>query len=94
MGDNCTHLDQISDVPPSGTGCRDCLLLGDEWVHLRMCMTCGLVGCCDDSKNRHASGHARDTGHPVVRSLEPEEEWFWCYIDELVFELDGGPPKP
>jgi uncharacterized UBP type Zn finger protein len=69
---SCTHLDQIN------------VALGDRWVHLRMCLVCGLVGCCDSSPNQHASGHARETGHPLVRSVEPGESWRWCYIDEEV----------
>lgn len=79
----CTHLDRIRDVAPRTEGCEECLKLGDTWVHLRVCLTCGKVGCCDDSKNRHASRHARETGHPIVQSLEPGEDWRWCFIDRV-----------
>jgi uncharacterized UBP type Zn finger protein len=82
----CTHLDQIRDVTPSADGCEDCLRIGSWWVHLRLCLTCGHVGCCDSSPNRHASAHAKETGHPIVRSLEPGEDWAWCYVDEVVLE--------
>jgi CPA2 family monovalent cation:H+ antiporter-2 len=80
----CAHTDQARDVTPSAPGCEDCLRTGDAWVHLRVCMTCGHVGCCDSSKNRHASGHHRASGHPIVRSLEPGEDWAWCYEDQAV----------
>jgi uncharacterized UBP type Zn finger protein len=90
----CRHLKGIRQVAPSSTGCEDCLRIGDEWVHLRMCTTCGHVGCCDDSKNRHATRHYEATGHPIVRSYEPGEEWFWCYADELLFELESAGPAP
>lgn len=85
----CTHLDQIDlDVVPSSTeGCTECLKTGDHWVHLRECMTCGLVGCCDDSPNQHASKHAHASGHPIIKSREPGEDWLWCYVDEVVFTL-------
>jgi uncharacterized UBP type Zn finger protein len=79
---DCSHLDQIREVTPSGEGCKECLESGDRWVHLRLCLTCGHVGCCDSSKNRHASRHAAETGHPIVRSFQPGEDWRWCYIDE------------
>jgi uncharacterized UBP type Zn finger protein len=79
----CTHLDQVRDVTPSAEGCEDCLRTGDSWVHLRLCMTCGHVGCCDSSPNRHASAHFRDTEHPLVSSFEPGEHWMWCYVDEV-----------
>ena len=83
----CSHLDQIRDVRPSYTrGCEDCIQMGSTWVHLRMCMSCGYVGCCDSSPNRHASRHARFTSHPIVRSFEPGEDWIWCYVDEVVLE--------
>lgn len=82
----CAHLDQIRDVDPRTSGCEECLQTGDAWVHLRLCLGCGHVGCCDQSKNRHATKHFRQTGHPLVRSLEPGERWIWCYVDELGME--------
>ena len=82
----CTHLDHIHHVAPSANGCEDCLRTCDEWVHLRMCLECGHVGCCDDSKNRHATKHFHDTQHPVIQSHQPGERWKWCYIDEVVWE--------
>ena len=87
----CTHLDQIREVTPQANGCVDCLASGDEWVHLRLCMTCGYVGCCDSSLNKHASAHARATDHPIVESFEPGEDWFWCYVDEVAFLVDDVP---
>ena len=84
MAATCTHLDQIRDVTPSAAGCEDCLREGGTWVHLRLCLTCGHMGCCDSSPNRHASAHARATGHPIVRSAEPGEDWRWCYVDEAI----------
>ena len=83
---NCTHLDQIHDVTPSGSGCKECLAMGDTWVHLRLCRSCGHVGCCDSSKNKHATKHFRASKHPIVRSFEPGEDWMWCYVDELFME--------
>ena len=84
----CTHLDQIRIEPPESVkGCEDCLRTGDRWVHLRVCLTCGHVGCCDSSPNRHATKHAHGSGHPIVRSAEPGEEWCWCYEDEVAFVL-------
>lgn len=79
----CTHRDQIRDVTPSAEGCEECLAMGDTWIHLRLCLTCGHVGCCDNSKNKHASKHYAVTGHPIVKSLEPGEDWLWCYVDEV-----------
>jgi uncharacterized UBP type Zn finger protein len=79
---NCSHLGQIREVVPSGEGCKECLEMGDKWVHLRLCLTCGHVGCCDSSKNKHASQHAEEAGHPIVRSFQPGEDWRWCFIDE------------
>lgn len=84
----CTHRNQIRDVKPSGRGCEECLQMGDRWVHLRMCLTCGHVGCCDDSKNKHATKHFRRTGHPIMSSIEPGESWSWCYVDQVTLELD------
>jgi uncharacterized UBP type Zn finger protein len=81
----CTHQDQIRDVTPSSTGCEECLRDGQTvWFHLRLCMTCGHVGCCDSSPGKHASAHSRETGHPIVRSFEPGENWGWCFIDEAL----------
>ena len=95
MADACTHLDRISDVAPSGTGCADCLAAGrHDWVHLRVCQSCGRVGCCDSSPARHASAHARASGDPIIRSFEPGEDWYYCYPDDLVFELEDAPPAP
>jgi uncharacterized UBP type Zn finger protein len=79
---SCSHVDQIRKVTPSSSGCRQCLESGDTWVHLRICLSCGTVACCDASKNKHASRHAQISGHPIVQSFEPGEDWRWCYIDE------------
>ena len=87
MSDRCTHLNAVMTSTPTPSGCEECLAMGDTWVHLRLCRTCGHVGCCDESKNRHATKHFRSTKHPVVTSLEAGEDWSWCYIDELVLEL-------
>jgi hypothetical protein len=87
----CEHLDQITiDPPESVEGCEDCLAIGGRWLHLRVCMSCGHVGCCDSSPNQHASKHAASSAHPIVRSMEPGESWLWCYEDEVAFELSGG----
>jgi|SRR6266498_1683035 len=83
---NCTHLDEIRAVKPGAAGCEDCLRIGDTWVHLRLCMTCGHVGCCDSSKNKHATRHHHASGHPIVRSQQPGEHWGYCYVDDLMFE--------
>ena len=80
----CPHLAQIPhQTRPKGKGCEECLAMGDSWVHLRQCLTCGHVGCCDSSKNRHATKHYHATKHPTVRSLEPGERWGWCFVDEV-----------
>ena len=90
----------MRDVTPSADGCEDCLRIGGTWVHLRMCLTCGHVGCCDNSPSRHATAHHHSTGHPLIRSLEPGEEWSWCYIDEVAMvikDIHGHtriPPSP
>jgi uncharacterized UBP type Zn finger protein len=78
----CAHTDQIRDVQPSAKGCEDCLKTGDRWVHLRLCLSCGHVGCCDSSKNKHARAHYNGTKHPIIRSFEPGEDWTWCYVDD------------
>jgi uncharacterized UBP type Zn finger protein len=79
----CTHLDQIKIETTDKHVCEDCIKTGDNWVHLRLCLTCGHVGCCDSSKNKHATKHFRSSGHPLVRSIEPGESWVWCYADRL-----------
>jgi uncharacterized UBP type Zn finger protein len=81
---SCAHRDGIANPEPAATGCVECLRSGDPWVHLRLCLTCGHVGCCDSSKNQHATRHFWSTHHPIVRSLEPGEDWRWCYVDEVV----------
>jgi uncharacterized UBP type Zn finger protein len=99
---SCTHLDTVAvtELPESVDGCVGCLETGSAWLHLRICLRCGYVGCCDDSPNRHASEHAGSTGHPIIRSLEPGEDWSWCFIDELgmvIREVHGQtriPPSP
>ncbi len=96
MTATCTHLDGVDPAPtprPSA-GCRECLASGGSWVHLRLCLGCGHVGCCDNSPGRHATGHFGDEGHPLIRSYEPGEDWWWCYVDETGFDVDGAPPAP
>ena len=85
----CSHTAsiQVDEVPEDVPGCEDCLRVGGRWVHLRMCQTCGHIGCCDSSPNRHATAHHRETGHPLVRSAEPGEAWSWCYVDETFLRL-------
>jgi uncharacterized UBP type Zn finger protein len=99
MADACTHLDHIAitELPESVPGCEDCLATGGKWLHLRICLECGHVGCCDDSPGRHASAHAGGTGHPLIRSIEPGESWVWCFPDELpmrIPEIHGNPRIP
>jgi uncharacterized UBP type Zn finger protein len=85
----CTHLDTIkfTDLPDPIAGCEECLASGGRWVHLRMCQECGHIGCCDSSPSRHATAHVHQTGHPIVRSAEPGEDWSYCYPDDLAFVL-------
>lgn len=83
----CTHLDQIKEVTPSAKGCEDCLKTGDRWVHLRICMSCGHVGCCDNSPNKHATKHFHASSHPIIMSFEPGEDWMWCYVDNVIVEV-------
>jgi uncharacterized UBP type Zn finger protein len=82
----CTHLGAIADVTPSARGCEECLQKGDRWVHLRICLSCGHVGCCDQSPNRHATKHYHASDHPLIQSFQPDEDWLWCYVDELFME--------
>jgi Zn-finger in ubiquitin-hydrolases and other protein len=84
MATTCTHLSQMKDVEPHTRGCEECLKIGSRWVHLRICRACGHVGCCDSSPNRHATKHFQHTGHPIIGSFEPGEDWSWCYVDQLV----------
>jgi uncharacterized UBP type Zn finger protein len=98
----CTHLDTITitELPESVPGCEDCLRDGTKWLHLRICLECGHVGCCDDSPHKHATAHARADEHPIIRSLEPGEDWCWCFVDEIgmrIPEITGQtkiPPSP
>jgi monovalent cation:H+ antiporter-2, CPA2 family len=89
---SCTHLDQIRVTETDIDVCPSCVELGDEWVELRLCVTCGRVGCCDDSPNRHASGHAAESGHPIIQTLQPGENWRWCYVDETLVRAPAGSP--
>lgn len=82
----CTHVSEIRPVLPSADGCEDCLKTGGRWVHLRLCETCGHVGCCDSSRNRHASKHFAESGHPIIKSFEPGEDWGYCYVDDEFYE--------
>ncbi len=98
----CTHLGdvRVTELPAAVEGCEECLATGGKWLHLRICLECGRVGCCDDSPGRHAREHAHDSGHPIIRSLEPHEDWSWCFIDDVGFvipEIRGEtriPPSP
>jgi uncharacterized UBP type Zn finger protein len=82
----CSHLDQIHDVKPNTKGCEECLKTGGRWLHLRLCKTCGHVGCCDSSPNQHATKHFHSTNHPIMHSIEPGEHWMWCFVDKAGWE--------
>lgn len=90
----CAHLQAIDTVLPAPTEmvCPECIALGDTWVHLRVCQTCGHVGCCDSSRNHHATRHFQASGHPVITSAEPGEQWAWCYLHEQLAEYEGPEP--
>jgi uncharacterized UBP type Zn finger protein len=98
----CGHLDHVHvvELPEAVDGCEECLKAGDPWLHLRICLECGHVGCCDSSPGRHASAHARETGHPLIRSLQPGEDWSFCFVDEVGMVIEGVsgqtriPPSP
>lgn len=94
MADTCTHLDEILTTDASGDGCVECLATGGHWVHLRRCVGCGHVGCCDSSPGTHATHHHRETGHKLIQSFEPGEDWLWCYVDEVAFEIAADGPSP
>jgi hypothetical protein len=83
MTKTCEHLNQIQPVTPHTRGCEECLETGDRWVHLRLCLTCGHVGCCDQSKNKHATKHFHSTGHAIIQSFERGEDWRWCFVDRM-----------
>ena len=93
MAVQCSHLNMIEivDPPPYIPGCEECLKTGSWWVHLRMCQSCGHIGCCDSSPNRHATRHAVGASHPIFRSVEPGEDWSWCVVDQVMFVV---PPSP
>jgi uncharacterized UBP type Zn finger protein len=82
----CTHLDQIKNPRPHSQGCEECIKMGDTWVHLRLCESCGHVGCCDSSKNKHATKHYKASKHPIIKSFQPGEDWMFCYVDNVMFE--------
>jgi uncharacterized UBP type Zn finger protein len=92
----CVHVEGADPAPAPNTlqGCEECLATGGRWVHLRLCLACGHVGCCDNSPGRHATGHFHTTDHPLIRSYEPGEDWWFCYLDDVAFEIDGSPPAP
>ncbi|HAM01696.1 MAG TPA: hypothetical protein DCQ30_05650 [Acidimicrobiaceae bacterium] len=96
MSTQCTHLAGAdpAPIPKTPQGCEECLATGGRWLHLRLCLACGHVGCCDQSPNRHATGHFHSTTHPLIRSYEPGEDWWWCYPDELFFDVEGAVPAP
>jgi uncharacterized UBP type Zn finger protein len=86
----CLHLKEAKDLPVTRHVCDECIKTGDTWVHLRLCLTCGHVGCCDSSKNKHATKHFHASEHPVMRSAESGEEWGWCYVDGTMYDLSEG----
>ena len=96
MAEDCLHLEGADPAPAPRTpeGCEECLAQHGRWVHLRLCLGCGHVGCCDSSPGTHATKHYESSGHPLMRSYEPGEDWWWCFPDELMFEVDGAPPSP
>jgi hypothetical protein len=94
MTKTCDHLQMIRDVVPSARGCEECLKSGSPCLHQRICRTCGHVGCCDNSPNRHATAHFHATGHPIIEGYDPPEGWGWCYVDEILFDLsDRATPQ-
>ncbi len=92
----CTHLDtiEITDLPEEVEGCEECLAAGGQWCHLRICLACGHIGCCDSSPGRHATAHSREQGHPIVRSVQPGENWGWCYEDQLLMPVSMVQGEP
>ena len=92
----CSHLDRVelTELPEQVAGCAECIESGDPWCHLRICLTCGHVGCCDSSPNKHASRHSAETDHPIMRSIQPGEDWSWCFVDELAMRLPEPTGEP
>jgi len=86
----CNHLGQAQDQRPAKRVCEECVKMGDRWVHLRVCLSCGHVGCCDSSKNKHATKHYHSSHHPIMKSMEPGEDWGWCFVDQVTFDFSGG----
>ena len=91
MTNECAHLGEMKVVQPSANGCEDCLKIGDKWVHLRLCLVCGHVGCCDSSKNKHATKHFHSSLHPIIKSFEPGEDWGWCYAESVELDPESTP---
>lgn len=89
---DCDHVDQVSVLAPAEPVCPDCVEEGTKWVHVRMCLVCGHPGCCDSSKPQHARAHHEETGHPLIRSVEPGESWGWCYLHEAYLTIDQYRP--
>jgi uncharacterized UBP type Zn finger protein len=96
MATTCPHVSAADAAPTPLTPdvCEDCVAEGTRWVHLRLCLTCGHVGCCDNSPRRHATAHFHATDHPLVRSYEPNEDWWYCFADDLLFDVEGAPAAP
>ncbi len=91
----CEHLSAVdTGAVASGDGCVECLATGGHWVHLRRCLACGHIGCCDSSPGRHATAHFGASTHPLIQSFEPGEEWIWCFVDEVAVEISGAAPSP
>lgn len=86
MAESCEHLAGVRPVEAHSNGCEECIKMDDRWLHLRLCLECGHVGCCDSSKNKHATKHFHATQHAIIKSFEPGEDWGWCYVDEIEFE--------
>ena len=93
MSARCDHMATINQVTPSAQGCEECLKTGSVWLHLRLCRSCGHVGCCDDSPNRHATAHFRATHHPIIEGYDPPEGWGWCYVDDIIVDLPDQTPQ-
>lgn len=93
MSDDCPHVAGVADVTPLSRGCQECLAAGATWFHLRLCRSCGHVGCCDQSQGRHATAHFHATGHPMIEGYDPPEGWGWCFIDNQLVELPNRTPQ-